>query len=129
MAELEAAAWVIDCGPNMTAEAVAERTAPLVRVLRQASATTPIILVEDRTCASAHLLPGTAQGHAASRASLRAAFDALLLAGDEHLYYQPGAPLLGEDDEGTVDTSHPTDLGFFRQATAMRPLLESVAQH
>jgi hypothetical protein len=32
--------------------------------------------------------------------------------------------LLGEDNKGTVDTSHPTDLGFLRQAEAFREVLE-----
>jgi GDSL-like Lipase/Acylhydrolase family len=36
--------------------------------------------------------------------------------------------LLGDDNEGTVDSSHPTDLGFVRQAdafeNALRPLLQ-----
>jgi hypothetical protein len=35
--------------------------------------------------------------------------------------------LLGDDNEGTVDSSHPTDLGYFRQAeafeAALRPIL------
>ena len=40
-----------------------------------------------------------------------------------------GEHLLGDDGEGTVDSSHPTDLGFVRQADAfekvLRPILKS----
>ena len=43
-------------------------------------------------------------------------------------HYLEGANLLGADDEGTVDGSHPTDLGFVRQAAeferVLRPLLK-----
>jgi hypothetical protein len=31
--------------------------------------------------------------------------------------------LLGDDNEGTVDSSHPTDLGFLRQADAFIQVL------
>ena len=53
---------------------------------------------------------------------------ALTAAGVKHLHYLPGDNLLGGDGEGTVDGSHPTDLGFHRQADAfagaLAPLLE-----
>ena len=34
-----------------------------------------------------------------------------------------GELLLGDDNEGTVDSSHPTDLGFMRQADALAKVL------
>ena len=126
MAELDPAAWVIDCLPNMSPDLVAERTAPLVKTLRQGGCCTPIVLVEDRTYGNAHLVPGGEQIQRQMRAALRTAFDELVVAGDAHLHYQPGSCLLGDDDEGTVDASHPTDLGFHRQARAMLPLIESL---
>jgi hypothetical protein len=49
-------------------------------------------------------------------------------AGLPALFYLEGEHLLGDDNEGTVDSSHPTDLGFVRQADAfeavLRPILE-----
>ena len=47
-------------------------------------------------------------------------------ASDEHLYYLEGSHLLGDDGEGTVDGSHPTDLGFARQAAAFAKVLEPI---
>ena len=35
-----------------------------------------------------------------------------------------GEDLLGDDGEGTVDSSHPTDLGFVRQADAFEKALK-----
>jgi len=35
----------------------------------------------------------------------------------------PGEYLLGDDGEATVDSSHPTDLGFARMADALEPVL------
>ena len=126
-AELDPAVYVLDCLPNMTAADVTERLEPFVRTLRQADPATPILLVEDRTYASAHILPGTRASNATNRAAHRAAYERLLAAGVTGLHYLAGEDLLGDDDEATVDGSHPTDLGFVRQAavmeTALRPLL------
>jgi hypothetical protein len=40
------------------------------------------------------------------------------------LYYINGDNLLGDDNDGTVDASHPTDLGFYRQALEMEPVIK-----
>jgi len=123
LAELDAAVYVIDCLPNMQADAVAARTEPLVRQLRAARPKTPIVLVEDRTYANAWLIAGQRQRHATSRAALRTAYERLKAAGVEGLSYVKGETLLGADDEATVDASHPTDLGMVRMADALEPVL------
>ncbi|MBY0528441.1 MAG: SMP-30/gluconolactonase/LRE family protein [Gemmataceae bacterium] len=123
LAEVDPAAYVIDCLPNMSAAEVAERVEPLVHTLRKARPKTPIVLVEDRTFSHAFLLPALQQRHADSRAALKKAYDKLKNAGVEGLHYLPGDRLLGDDNEGTVDGSHPTDLGFVRQADAFQPVL------
>ena len=53
----------------------------------------------------------------------RPAYDRLVADGVEGLHYLPGDPQLGDDGEGTVDGSHPTDLGFLRMADAFAPAL------
>src|SRR5262249_49006010 len=127
LAELDAAVFVIDCLPNLNAKDVAERTEPLVAAIRQKQPKTPILLVEDRTYSNAAVVPGLQERHKESRAALRKAYDKLTASGDKHLHYLRGDKLLGDDDESTVDGSHPTDLGFLRQADvfadAIAPLL------
>lgn len=128
MAELDPAVYVIDCLPNLRGKQVAERIDPIVMTLRKARPKTPILLVEDRTYANAFLYPGKQQRHKQSRKALREGYDRLKAAGVEHLHYLPGDELLGADGEDTVDSSHPTDLGFLRQAVAfeaaIKPLLK-----
>jgi hypothetical protein len=126
-AELDPAVYVLDCLPNMSAAEVAERVVPFVEVLRQARSETPILLVEDRSYTDAFLVAAKRQRNTDSRAALWAAYNKLTEAGAKHLAYLTGEDLLGDDGEGTVDSSHPTDLGFVRQADAfekvLRPLL------
>jgi hypothetical protein len=131
LAELDPAVYVIDCLPNMSAREVEERTEPLVRTLRKARPQAPILLVEDRTYANAAVLEAPRRRNAEGRAALRKAYDRLKAAGVEGVYYLRGDQLLGDDGEATVDGSHPTDLGFVRQADAflqaLAPLLPGPA--
>lgn len=123
LAEIDAAVYVLDCIPNLSPAQVAERTEPFVAALRKAKPTTPIVLVEDRTYTNAPAIPGVAKRNAEGRAANKAAFDKLVAAGDKNLFYIPGDKLMGDDGEGTVDSSHPTDLGFLRQAEAFAEVL------
>jgi hypothetical protein len=60
---------------------------------------------------------------------MKAAYRRLVDRGIQRLSYLEGEPLLGDDGEATTDGSHPSDLGFVRQADAMespiRALLEA----
>jgi lysophospholipase L1-like esterase len=127
MSELDASVFIVDCLPNLSnPQDVADRTAPLVRRLRTANKTTPIVLVEDRTYDYSWIKQSARDRHAATRGALRKAYEALRAAGDANLHYLEGGTLLGDDGDATTDGSHPNDLGFYRQARAMEPLLRKV---
>ncbi|HKI20379.1 MAG TPA: SGNH/GDSL hydrolase family protein [Isosphaeraceae bacterium] len=123
LADLDPAVYVLDCLPNMLAAEVTERVEPFVRTLRKAHPETPIVLAEDRLYSNGTVLPGPRKRNADSHAALKMAYDHLLAGGIKGLYYLPGAVQLGDDGEGTVDGSHPTDLGFLRMADAFAPVL------
>jgi hypothetical protein len=127
LAELDPAVYVLDCVPNMTTEQVVERVEPFVKRLRKAHPETPIVLVEDRTYGNAFFHPTVQKRQKESRAALKRAFEQLKKDGTRNLFYLPGEALLGDDGEATVDGSHPTDLGFVRQAEVtakvLKPLL------
>jgi GDSL-like Lipase/Acylhydrolase family len=89
---------------------------------------TPILLVEDRNIQTGFLVEARRKGNESNHAALRESFAALKAEEVAQIYYLEGANLLGDDGEGTVDGSHPTDLGFTRQAAefelVMRPILK-----
>lgn len=124
LAELDPAVFVLDCLPNMSAEQINERIEPFVRRLREAHPKTPILLVEDRHYADAFLKADRRQGNTSHHAALDAAYRRLKRAGVKHLHYLKADRLLGADGEDTVDGSHPTDLGFVRQAEAFTKALK-----
>jgi len=124
LAEIDASVYVLDCLPNLNPQQTAERTVPFVAALRKARPDTPIVMVEDRNYANAAWHPGLKERNAGNQAAYKKAYDSLVAAGVKGLHYIPGEPLIGTDGEGTVDGSHPTDLGFLRQAEAMEPVLK-----
>jgi hypothetical protein len=123
LARLDAAAYVIDCLPNMGPAAVAQNCVPLVLQLRAAKPSTPILLVEDRRFTNDWITPAKARFHDENHAALRTAFETLQKQGVANLYYIPGDALYGTDSEGATDASHASDLGFMRQADVFEPFL------
>ena len=125
LVKIDAAAYVIDCLPNMQPAAVREKCAPLVRQLRAARPDTPIILVEDRRFTNDWITPAKKSFHDENHAALREVYAALLNDGVRNLHYIPGDALYGTDTEGATDASHASDLGFMRQANVMEPVIRA----
>lgn len=123
LTRLDAAAYVIDCLPNMNAKMVQERCVPLVKQIRARKPNTPIVLVEDRRNTNSWILPIRDAHHTANHAALKKAFEMLRSESVEKLYYISGDKLYGTDGDGATDGSHANDLGFFRQATVFEPVL------
>jgi hypothetical protein len=125
MVQIDAAAYIIDCLPNMSPAEVTAKCEPLVKLLRQHRPETPIILVEDRRFTNDWIVPSKHDYHTQNHAALRAAYDSLLLQGTSGLHYIPGDTLYGDDTEGATDASHANDLGFMRQAEQFEPVIRT----
>jgi len=128
VAELDPAVFVLDCLPNMQAKDVRERAVPGVKILRAAHPDTPILLVEDRNYENSWLVQSRHDSNEANHVALSEAMDALKFDNVPKIFYLKADDLLGHDGEGTIDSSHPTDLGFTRQAAeferVLRPILK-----
>jgi lysophospholipase L1-like esterase len=116
LSELSPSVYILECLPNMTTDMVKERVKPFVRTLRHAHPETPILLVENLL-----LRRGNPQNLA-----LKKAYENMQKEGVKYLYYMRGDNQLAGRENGTVDGVHPTDLGFFRMATAYAPELKAI---
>lgn len=131
LAEIDAEIYVIDALPNMQPELVAERAVPFVKKIRESHPVTPILLVEDRCFSNSWILASKRDFHKRNQAELKKAYEELKK-DDPNLYYLGTENLLGEnlDFDGTVDGSHPNDLGMWRQCNALegvlRPILNEI---
>jgi hypothetical protein len=123
LVQVDAAAYVIDCLPNMGPADVAAKCVPLVKQLRAAKPETPIILVEDRRNTNDWIILARQKHHTDNHAALKVAYETLLKEGVKGLSYIPGDHLYGDDAEGATDASHASDLGFMRQAEIFEPVL------
>jgi len=127
LSEITASAYVIDCLPNMGSMSETEiknRTLDLVKTIRSKHAETPIILMEDRSYTYANFTDQPVANH--RRTGLKAAYEELQKNNINKLTYIEGKDLIGTDNEATVDGSHPTDLGLFRYAEILEPVLRKV---
>ncbi len=64
------------------------------------------------------------------RAIIRRTYDNAVAAGDDKVYFIDGKDFFGEDDvyNCTVDTIHPNDLGFYRMAQHIRPVMAKIVE-
>eukprot|EP01116_Phalansterium_solitarium_P021383 TRINITY_DN6627_c0_g1_i2.p1 TRINITY_DN6627_c0_g1~~TRINITY_DN6627_c0_g1_i2.p1 ORF type:complete len:786 (+),score=243.87 TRINITY_DN6627_c0_g1_i2:197-2554(+) len=106
---------IIDCVWNMDPALISSNAQPLVKFLRQAQPTTPFVLVEGDPFGNNWAVPASLQLQQADNAALRAAFDALVAAGDKNLYYVNSSQLfigVNAFDTPTNAGLHPTDGGM-----------------
>jgi len=123
LAELDARVYILDALPNMDLSLVRERAELFIRSLRKAKPATPIVMVEDRPLGNLWIKPSHAPGQEEKWRFHRALFDKLSAEGAGPLFYLEGRNLFGADADGSLDASHPSDLGFFRMADALEPVL------
>jgi len=126
LAEIDAAAFVLDSLPNLETTQVSERLPEFIEILRNKHATVPIVLMESIPYPDKPFVAKRDQRFEGSNAALRRIFNERRERGDREIYYIPGENLLGLDGEATVDGVHPTDLGFQRMAETLLPHLRLV---
>jgi lysophospholipase L1-like esterase len=124
LAELDAAAYVIDCAPNMTGELIRERAGALVETIRRSRPDAPIVLVEDRPYGYGWIRRSAREQNEENRVALREVYRRLTAGGVMALRYVEADALLGADyEEAMTDGSHPNDMGMTRYADALTPVL------
>ena len=60
-------------------------------------------------------------------AVIRRTYENAVAAGDRHVYFMDGTTLMAlAENDGTVDGTHPNDLGFYSMAKALEPVLADI---
>ncbi len=116
LVEIDAGVFVLDCLPNMTAKDIQANAEPCVRMIRAAHPKTPILLVEDRNYSDNFLNATRRERNETNHKAMQEVYAKMKRDKVAGLYYLKADHLLAADGEDTIDGSHPTDLGFLRQA-------------
>ncbi len=123
LGEIDAAVYVLDALPNMTAAMVRERAGAFIGRLAQRRPGVPIVLVEDAGCLGAAFGVAGRDPAAEKNAALQAAYRQLRARVAGELAYVEARSLLGEDGEAGVDGRHLSDVGFMRMAGTLAGIL------
>lgn len=116
-------AFVYDFDHNVrNSEELEAKHLPFYRRIRAAHPNLPILFI---SAPDVHLHKGDFYKR---REIILRNFEQAKAEGDENLYFVDGATLFGEEDhlECSVDGTHPNDLGFYRMAQTLRPVLKEM---
>ncbi len=121
IAGLEMSAFVYDYDHNAPNPEHLERThARFFEIVRKAQPLLPIVIISKPDG------DGTSEDATRRREIIHATYAAAKKAGDRHVYFINGTDLFTQTDRDacTVDGTHPNDLGFYRMAQGICPVLK-----
>lgn len=123
LAEIDADAFVLDCAANPSPQQILERTAYLVRKIREKHPSIPIIMIESVIRESGTFDTKIRNTVDNQNRNFETEYKRLIDSGIKDLYLIKSVDFLGTDHEGTVDGVHPNDLGFSRFLQVVEPQL------
>lgn len=121
VADIPADAYILDCIPNSSPKEILDRTAYLMTTIRKHNPDAPIIVMQSVIRESGYF--DQKLGTKVKQQNINASkeFFKQYKAGMQNIYFIFADKLLGDDHEGTVDGTHPNDLGFHRMIEVIRP--------
>lgn len=121
--------FIMDCVPNSSPDEVRERTFNFVERIRRSHPQLPILLIESITRQVGNYNLKWKAKLTQQNRNFKLEYERLLQAGYKNLYYIPTDHLIGDDSEGTVDGTHPTDVGFERMLKIIGPRVETILEN
>ena len=126
VAKIDAKAFILDCIPNPSPQEIKERTAYLVNTIRKYHPKAPIIVMQSLIREAGYVDTAIGARNKAQNDEIAVQVEALLKAGVKDLYFIKGDNFLGADHDGTVDGTHPNDLGFNRMVEDIKPKILTI---
>jgi len=114
IAPMEADAFILDCIPNSSPKEITDRTSYLINTIRKHHPKIPIIVIQSIIRENGYFDQIIGQRVKEQNENIMHEVIKLQQNGVKDLYLILAKNLLGDDHEGTVDGTHPNDLGFDR---------------
>ncbi|MBD0833665.1 SGNH/GDSL hydrolase family protein [Aestuariibaculum sediminum] len=121
VADIEADVYLLDCIPNSSPKEITQRTGNLIKTIRSKNPNAPIILMQSVVREIGFVDEKTGEKVKMQNKNAYDEFMKLHQSGMKNIYFIFGNDFLGDDHEGTVDGTHPNDLGFDRMIKAITP--------
>lgn len=123
MAKADPSLFVLDFVPNVNKQQIIDKTEKFIRILREKHPHAPILVVGTIEFPHSRFDQYMASVLKEKNEALKSICDKIKRSGDKKLIYINPDKLIGLDGEGTVDGIHLTDLGFFRYAENIGPVI------
>jgi hypothetical protein len=127
LADAQADAFVFDAFSNPSAKEIRERFDDFVDVIRAAHPETPLIFLQTERRETRNFN----QKNEAHEADKQAAAEEVVrrrMLTDKNMYFIDSDGFLGDDHIGTVDGTHPNDIGFSRMLDSMEPAIIQILE-
>ena len=124
----DADVYVLDPVPNCTEMMCDTLTYDFVKTLRELRPNVPIVMVEGPMYTYAKYDSFFKSYLPKKNAAYRKNYEKLVADGYKNIYYVTCEGLTGDDNEGTVDGIHFTDIGFRRYADKLIPVLKPLLE-
>ncbi len=119
-------AFILDCIPNPSPEEITGRMAEFIGILRAKHPEVPIIVIQSIVRETGNFNMKARETVARQNIAAAEQVKALLEAGDKNLYMIEEDDFIGTDHEGTIDGTHPNDIGFARMLEKFEPALTEI---
>lgn len=123
IAGIDADAYLLDCVPNSSPKEIRERTFFLISQIRAKHPNAPIIVMQSVIRESGYFDKKLGEKVRLQNIAIKEEVQKLQDKGVNKLYFIAADNFLGKDHEGTVDGTHPNDLGFDRMIEEIQPRL------
>lgn len=124
--DIKADVYLLDCIPNSSAKMINQRAGKLIKQIRKKNPKAPIIMMETVIRESSYFDQKLGEKVKSQNEAIKAVVDNLQAKGMKNLHYISAENLLGDDHEGTVDGTHPNDIGFSRMISVIQPKIQEL---
>lgn len=126
VADAGADLFILDCAANPSPQEILDRTENFVKQIREKHPGVPILMIESVVREGGNFDQKIQKRVWDQNNNFRRMHAKLVQEGMQKLYLVNGDDLLGHDHEGTVDGTHPNDLGFDRMLQVIEPKVRAI---
>lgn len=127
LADTQADAFILDAFSNPAADVIYERFDGFVDIIRAAHPETPLIFLQTERRETRNF---NTNSEAKEAAKQKAAQEVVRrrMQSDKNIYFIDSRDFLGDDHIGTIDGTHPNDIGFSRMLDVISPAIMEILE-